>query len=470
MSGEPIRDRYDVVVIGAGPAGLSAARICAGAGLSTVLFDEQPSPGGQIYRSVAASPHRRDTILGADYWRGIALTEALPASGAQYVPNAAVWSLTRTGEVGVAAGGGVRLVEARRVILCSGALERPFPIPGWTLPGVMTAGAAQILLKSAALVPQGRVVLAGCGPLLWLLAWQYLSAGRRIDLMLDTTARDNRRRSLAHLPAFLLSPYLAKGLRLTREVRARVRVIAEITHMRAIGESRIESVAYRVGDGPDVQIPADALLLHQGIVPNVNLAMSAGIEHRWDDAQLCFVPTLGPNGETSVEGIAIAGDGGGIAGAEIAEQRGVLAGIAAVRALTGSAPQGEAHARRLIAHYTRGRTFLDLRYQAPRQFRIPTGDTIVCRCEEVNAEQIAQTVRLGCPGPNQMKAFLRCGMGPCQGRLCGLTVTESIAAGRGVNAQAVGYYRIRQPVKPITVAELASLPKSEKDVSAVVRI
>ena len=470
MSTEPIRDRYDVVIVGAGPAGLSAARVCASAGLSTVLFDEQRSPGGQIYRSIAASPHRRDAVLGADYWHGLTLIEGFQGSGAQYVPNAAVWSLTRECELGVAIDGGVRLVQARRVILCTGALERPFPVAGWTLPGVMTVGAAQILLKSSALIPEGRVALAGCGPLLWLLAWQYLNAGRRIELILDTTARDNRRRSAAHLPGFLLSPYVAKGLRLVREVRAQVRVISEITQLRAIGSTKVESVAYQRHGGAEERIALDTLLLHQGVVPNVNLAMSVGIEHHWDDNQLCFTPKLGRNGETSIEGIAIAGDGGGIAGAEIAEQRGVLSGIEAVRALKGNAPRGEAEARRLIAHYSRGRAFLDVRFQAPRPLRIPAGDTIVCRCEEVTAERIMETVRLGCPGPNQMKAFLRCGMGPCQGRLCGLTVTELIAAGRGVSPQAVGYYRIRPPVKPITVGELASLPKSETDLKAVVRI
>ena len=470
MSSAPIRTEYDIAIVGAGPAGMSAARICAHAGLSTVLFDEQPSPGGQIFRSIETSPHRRDSILGADYWRGTTLVEQLRASGAQYVPNASVWSLSRELELGVATGGDVQLVRARRVILCTGSLERPFPIPGWTLPGVMTAGAAQILLKSSALIPQGRVALAGCGPLLWLLAWQYLHAGRRIDVILDTSASANRTRALKHLPAFLSSPYFVKGLRVVREVRAQVRVVSGITALHALGAKRIEAIRYHVGSGPGEHEPIDALLLHQGIVPNVNLAMSVGIEHRWNDDQLCFVPVLGANGETAIEGIAIAGDGGGIGGAEIAEQRGVLAAIAAVRDLQGHAPAGAALARRVIARYTRGRTFLDLRFQAPRPFRIPVGDTIVCRCEEVGAEQIMEAVRLGCPGPNQMKAFLRCGMGPCQGRLCGLTVTEMIAAGRDRAPQAIGYYRVRPPVKPITVAELASLPKSTDDMKAVVRI
>jgi NAD(P)H-nitrite reductase large subunit len=117
----------------------------------------------------------------------------------------------------------------------------------------------------------------------------------------------------------------------------------------------------------------------------------------------------------------------------------------------------------------RGRAFLDAYYQPMSQFRRPIGNTIVCRCEEVTAGQIIDTVALGCNGPNQMKAFLRCGMGACQGRLCGLTVTELIAHARGVAPQATGYYRIRPPVKPITLAELAQLPKNESALRSVSR-
>ena len=163
-----LRDTYDVAVVGAGPAGLAAAANCARAGLMTVLFDEQASPGGQIYRAISATPVKRDTIFGADYWSGARLVRDFLASGAQYVPTATVWSLTREREIGVSVAGSARIVRAEQVILATGALERPFPVPGWTLPGVMTVGAAQILLKSSGLVPHGRTVLAGCGPLLWL--------------------------------------------------------------------------------------------------------------------------------------------------------------------------------------------------------------------------------------------------------------------------------------------------------------
>jgi len=465
-----LRDAYDVAVVGAGPAGLAAATVCARAGLVTVLFDEQASPGGQIYRAITTSAVKRGTVLGADYWAGAGLTEKFLASGAQYVPGATVWNLTRERELGVSVAGAARMLNAERVILATGALERPFPIPGWTLPGVMTAGAGQILLKSSGLVPDGRTVIAGCGPLLWLIAWQYLNAGARIDAILET-AGAARAAAWRHAPAFAASPYFLKGLRLMLAVRRRVRVVSNVVELRAEGRDRVEAIAWRTARGPEGRLPVDNLFLHQGVVPNANLAMAAGVDHRWDSVQLCFSPVLDGDGGTAVPGISIAGDGAGIAGAEAAAARGMLAGIAAVRALRPGAPvlADAAATRAWLARFMRGRAFLDAYYRPSEQFRRPARDTLVCRCEEVTAGQILDTVALGCTGPNQMKAFLRCGMGPCQGRLCGLTVTELIAQARGVAPQEVGYYRLRPPVKPITLGELASLPKNEAALRSVAR-
>jgi NADPH-dependent 2,4-dienoyl-CoA reductase/sulfur reductase-like enzyme len=199
--------------------------------------------------------------------------------------------------------------------------------------------------------------------------------------------------------------------------------------------------------------------------------MSVGVEHRWNDLQLCWTPRVDRNGGTSVAGVLIAGDGAGIAGGQAAAWRGVLSALAVVQAMQpGKKLPAERLARTAVAQFTRGRKFLDRMYRPAKTFRHPAGDVIVCRCEEVSAREIRETVALGCNGPNQMKAFLRCGMGPCQGRMCGLTVTELIAEARGVTPQEVGYYRIRPPVKPVTVAELAALPKDDAAIRAVVRI
>ena len=158
-----------------------------------------------------------------------------------------------------------------------------------------------------------------------------------------------------------------------------------------------------------------------------------------------------------------------VAGAEAAVERGHIAGLAAVCALQPGRVDRERDipSRRALARYEGARAFLDWLYRPAAPFRMPSGDTIVCRCEEVTAQQIVDAVRIGCTGPNQMKAFLRCGMGPCQGRMCGLTVTELIASARGVTPAEVGYYRIRPPVKPLALAELAGLPKPDAAMDAV---
>ena len=468
-----LKASYELAVVGAGPAGLAAATLAAELGIDTLLIDEQDGPGGQIYRAIARSPLGEPAILGADYWQGATLLAPFRASGAAYLPGAAVWSVSRALEIGVSAGGTARLIQAKHVILATGALERPFPIPGWTLPGVMTAGAAQILLKSSGLVAEGEIVLAGSGPLLWLVAAQYLRAGARIAALLDTTPRANRSAALRHFPAFLVSSYFAKGIALMRAVKRRVRVVRNVTALAGEGQSRLETVVYREEDGRERHLPANLLLLHQGVTPNLNLANATGCAQAWDERQLCFKPVVDGWGASSIDGVSIAGDGAGIAGAAAAEARGRLAALAAAaklgRIASAERDRRAAAHRAALARAERGRAFLDTLYRPAKAFRVPQGDVVVCRCEEVSAREIVAAVALGCSGPNQMKSFLRCGMGPCQGRLCGLTVSELIADARGLSPAAVGYYRLRPPVKPITLAELAGLPKSSEAVKAVER-
>lgn len=464
MKASDLASSYDLVVIGGGPAGLAAASLAARAGISAVLFDENPGVGGQIYRGITSTPVTDRSILGEDYWAGEALADEAKASGAVIANGATVWSLDPERIVGVSIAGSARMIEARRVIIATGSQERPFPIPGWTLPGVMTAGAAQTVLKAQGLLPDGRTVLAGTGPLLWLLAAQLLRAGGRLEAILDTTPRRNLLSAAPHLPDFMLSPYFAKGLALLREVKAKVPV-RRVSRLEAVGDGKLREVVSDRG-----RMPADLLLLHQGIVPNVNLALAAGAAHEWNERQLCFQPVLDQDFGCSVPGIAVAGDSAGIAGGTAAAERGRLAAIAAVRAIRPDAAIPDPQSvRQRLQREEMGRAFLDWLNRPADSFRQPVGDTLACRCEEVTAKQVRDTADMGCEGPNQMKAFLRCGMGPCQGRLCGLTVTELIASQRRTAPAAVGYFRLRPPVKPITLAELASLPISEAERRAVER-
>jgi NADPH-dependent 2,4-dienoyl-CoA reductase/sulfur reductase-like enzyme len=458
----------DVAVIGAGPAGLTAATTAAGLGLATVLIDEQPAPGGQIYRAIeqCAVPDRR--VLGDDYWHGATLVDAFRASGARYMPGTAVWNISPERELALSRDGKAELLPAGAVIAATGALERPFPIPGWTLPGVMSGGAAQILLKASGLVPDKRTVLAGTGPLLYLLAQQLRAAGATLAAVLDIAPPANRNAALRYLPGFLVSPYLLKGLALLRAADAR----RGVEELRASGDAQLRQVAWRDVAGAHT-LDADLLLLHQGVVPNVNLSVAIGCAHDWDAEQLCWRPRLDGWGASTVDGVYIAGDGAGIGGAEAAAARGRLAAFDAARRLgridAARRDAAAAPVRRALDRALRGRNFLDLLFRPPDWSRLPSGDTVVCRCEEVSASQVLDAVAIGCTGPNQAKAFLRCGMGPCQGRQCALTVQALIARARDLPEDAVGHLRLRPPVKPVTLAEIASLPKSEAAVKAVVR-
>jgi NADPH-dependent 2,4-dienoyl-CoA reductase/sulfur reductase-like enzyme len=472
----------DVLVVGAGPAGLAAATEAARLGLATLLVDEQPAPGGQIYRAITTTPLRDRRILGDDYWHGAGLIEPFTQSGAAYEPGATVWAVSRQTapagvdgfEVAYSVAGEARLVHARHILLATGAQERPFPIPGWTLPGVVTAGAAQILLKQAGMAPDSRAVLAGSGPLLYLIAWQYLNAGVKLQALLDTTPPGRSAAALPHVVDFLRSPYFMKGLKLLRAVKAGIPVVRHVGALEALGENgRLSAVRYQAGSAPVQTMAADHLLLHQGVVPNINLSNAVGVAHRWNEALACWEPAVDGWGVTDVPGIGIAGDGAGIAGARAAEQRGRLAALQAAVALgridIAQRDRAAREPRAALSRATRGRAFFDALYRPADVFRRPTGDTIVCRCEEVTAAQVRDTVKLGVQGPNQMKSFLRCGMGPCQGRFCGLTVTEVLAHERGVGPAEIGYYRLRFPTKPLTLGELASLPQTDESRQAVVR-
>ncbi|WP_244808708.1 FAD-dependent oxidoreductase [Caballeronia zhejiangensis] len=466
MGADIVSEAVDVVVVGGGPAGMSAATRAARAGLHTVLIDEQGAVGGQIYRNIVqASAHRKE-ILGVDYMAGATIVDAFAASGARHVAGASVWQVTRERAVNYLQDGKVRTFDARAVILASGALERPFPIPGWTLPGVLTAGAAQILLKAAGEVPTAPPVLAGCGPLLYLLGWQYVRAGVPIRALVDTTRQEDRWRATRHvLSALRAWPFLKKGLQLIRTLRE-----AGVPFFEAADDLRVESQTGADGvrraaalsfstHGRPQRIKADVILLHQGVVPNTQFTHALRASHRWDDAQLCFTPIVNAWGELDVKGIFVAGDGAGIGGAQAAAEQGTLAGLgvaAQLGAIDEATRDTEAAShRRALASVMRIRPFLDSLYRPRDTNRIPANDTVICRCEEVTAGELRKFVDLGCTGPNQAKSFGRCGMGPCQGRMCGLTVTEVIADARRVSPAAVGYFRIRPPIKPLTLGELA---------------
>lgn len=454
---------FDLAIVGAGPAGMAAAALAGELGLSTVVLDEQPTPGGQIYRNIE---HAGGTVLpGSNYQKGAALAAAFRATSLDYRPGTGVWHieidpaepcrlwLLRDSRVGQ--------VQARRILLATGATERPVPMPGWTLPGVMTVGALQILVKAAGLLPDRPVVLAGNGPLLYLTAVQLAAAEVRVAAVLDTGARKDGRAALRHLPGFLASGTWRAGLSLLRDFKALgLHVVRHVTEVAIEGEDCARGVRYRTEDGQSRTIPAAIVALHEGVIPATSLARAIGCNHAWDEEQATFRPQIDDWGQSTVEAVQIVGDGARIAGADAAPVAGRIAVLEAARVLGRlTAVERDRRAtplRRTLGRILRGRPFIDRLY-APHVARGTLADpVIVCRCEEVTAGAVRAAVASGASGPNQIKAFLRCGMGPCQGRFCAPTVTRLIADALDVPESEVGTFRLRPPVKPIPLIAFAA--------------
>jgi len=458
--------RYDLVVIGAGPAGLAAATSAARLGLDTLLLDEQPTPGGQIYRDIEAIGRLRSNdlgILGDEYRRGLELVAAFRASGARYAPGSTVWYIGADGTIGVLAREGARLLAARRIIVAAGAMERPVAIPGWTLPGVMGAGAAQTLLKASGQVPAVPTVIAGSGPLTWLIVCQLARAGVPVAGLLVTTPTERIRKALAEIPrALRAGRELLKGIAWIREVNTRgIRIVTGVTTLAVEGKERAEAITFNAS-GEHSRIPARLILLHEGVIPHIQLTLAAGCRHVWDDAQLCWKPETDNWGATSVDCIAVAGDGAGILGAAASESLGRLAALDAARRanrITGQQCDRDAEQdRKALARHASVRPLLDRVFRPTPELLVPDDDvTIVCRCEEVTVGALRAAVADGATDPNSAKLLTRCGMGPCQGRMCGSTVAALIARERGLPIQTIGTGRVRFPVRPLPLSALAAL-------------
>ncbi|MEM7292575.1 MAG: NAD(P)/FAD-dependent oxidoreductase, partial [Pseudomonadota bacterium] len=323
-----MKSHYPLVVIGAGPAGMACAISAAQHGVEVAVLDAQASPGGQIYRDVAKASNKKQRLLGGDYAAGAKLVKKFERSNAHYFTNASVWYLDNERNIGVTQDGKSHRLTADAVVIATGARERPMPIPGWELPGVMTAGAGQVLLKSAGVIPNSPIVLAGSGPLLLLVAQQYLRAGVTINAILDTTPKANWPKAKSLLPhALLATEYFLKGAQMWAAIKvARVPIYKEVTNIQASGDSSLKQVSFD-SSGNSNSIDTNLVLLHQGVIPTVHMAQAAGCKTQWDDGQQCWQVETDSWGQTSRDGIFSVGDGASSGGAKVAQISGELTGL-----------------------------------------------------------------------------------------------------------------------------------------------
>lgn len=460
----------DVAVIGAGPAGLSAALAAAQAGARVTVVDEYPAPGGQFYKQLAAGFKVKDrTQLPYDYTKGDALLARVRAAPIEILNDALVWASFEPGVLEIKHRGAVGRLRYRAAIAATGAYERPAAFPGWDLPGVMTPGGAQTLVKTQRVLPGQRIVLAGSGPFLMPVANTLIEAGAKIVAIYEATTPREWARHAPRLWGHWAR--VSEALRYWCAIRgAHVPVRFGYIVVRAEGGDALERVVLMRCDrdgnlipGTEVTEAADTLCASYGFIPSVQLTRMLGCEHIYDPARGGWVPVHDDAMQTSVPGVYVAGEVAGIGGAHPAIAEGRLAGLNATRGVGRQVSDSAVSvaARERARHRAFAKLVGDIFAAKPRVLDRITDDTLVCRCEEVTAREIRAAAIAWGANVNFVKGVTRCGMGYCQGRVCGSLLEGLMAHALAVPPDSVDFLHVRAPLKPVTVRDLAAL--AERD-------
>lgn len=451
------KDGARVVIVGAGPAGIRCAETLVAAGIRPILLDENRRDGGQIYRRQPEGFSRDYATLygsGADKARALHQSVDRLRERIDYRPDTLVWNLT-PGQLCCVSQGKHTSVAYDALILCTGATDRLMPIEGWQLAGTYSLGGAQIALKAQAVSIGRRVVFLGSGPLLYLVANQYLKAGARVAAVLDTSPL---RKRIAALPKLLARPgLLFTGMKLLAQLYlARIPLHLGVEPLQVLGDATggVSAVRVRTSHGDSLEFDCDAVAMGYHLRPETQLADLAGCRMRFQDASQQWVLDTDGEGRTSVSAVYAAGDGARIRGADAAEHAGRLVALALLQDLQ-QPVHGEALAlqRRVLAvmeEFSRG-LYQAFPWPAAQAKALPDA-AIVCRCEMISAGELRSVVHeKGACEVNRAKAFSRVGMGRCQGRYCSQAGAEVIAAAAGVAVELVGRQRGQAPVKPLSI-------------------
>jgi D-hydroxyproline dehydrogenase subunit alpha len=473
-----------IVIVGAGPAGLAAAAVMRDRGLDLVVIDEQARMGGQILRQPPSTFSVDRWLSNRLYDRAKRVLHSMEArEGIDWRFNSTVLGIMRPSpyndvdaagaghEVWLQGPSGCDVIKARAVLIASGCYERPLGFPGWTLPGVMGAGAIQAFVKSQQLVPGNRFVLAGSHPLQLVVADQLLAAGAKVEAVIFTQ-RPAQAAKLFQQPSVMLlhaRPLLETAKILWRLKRAGVPVLFGRTVVRAEGADRIEraSISKLRPDGQlergDTQtLECDCLGVCHGFLASSELARQAGSSVTWCDEQGGWIVDHDDWFQTNVVRLFVAGEVTGVAGADSALEKGHLAGVGMLRAMGRIDDIAAQHlaraARRRLAGLDRFARQLGLSARPPRGLadRTMTADTVLCRCESISCGEFQRQLEENphIVSADAAKLLTRVGMGMCQGRLCGDRASHLVASLRGMPVTEVGPFHAQAPVKPVPLDAL----------------
>ena len=460
--------KTDIAIVGAGPAGLSAALRAADAGASVTIVDEYIKPGGQYFRQPQAQFTRvNEAILGKSFKAGKALIERVASHDrVRIMTGTLVWGGFDGGILELERDNRCERVASERTIVATGAYERPIPFPGWTLPGVTTAGAAQTLLKAQFVLVGRRILMSGSGPFQLPVATQLLKAGAQIVEILEAVGAGEFFRPFPqpwrHIDKVVEAANYFATLRAHR---------VPLRYRQAVVEARGDGVVEEAVIAPlDAEgrpqlhetrtVAVDAILVNSGFLPSLQIPRLLGCETRWDADGACWVVACDADQRSSMPLVFVAGEATGVAGHRVALAEGEVAGLNAAADLGYLTPDElRARLRQPLRDRARHQSFADhiKRGFAPRAglYDAITGDTIVCRCEEATAADIAKVASEWNGSLRAIKQCTRAGMGQCQGRICEATVVRLAARASGRSLEEVGRDTSRPHVKPVSLSALS---------------
>jgi thioredoxin reductase/bacterioferritin-associated ferredoxin len=455
----------ELVIIGAGPAGLTAAVEAADAGAEVLLVDENERLGGQFHRQ---SPFRliAHDALSTHAAEARELFETVESHrNISVLTGTTVWGVFDERILAVSDESGSNELAAKTLIIAAGSRDRAVPFPGWTLPGVFPAGGASTLLKRDGILPGRRVLLAGTGPLQLSLADDLVRAEATVVALLEATPA---RAWLRQVPKLMGERQLLReGIEsVARLLKSRVRILTAHTLVRVEGEEQVARAVVNAIDaqwqpipGKETSFDIDAVITGFGFVPSIELTRLAGCRHRYDHNLGGWIPSHSEEMQTTIAGVFVAGETAGVAGAQVAKEQGKIAGITAAKYLgylgDGEAEKRSEPVRRRLRKLYKFRAGLDA-LRPPREglLQLMTPDTVVCRCEEIRAKEVYEAIEDGATTLRGVKVRTRAGMGHCQGRMCATTIAEMVAHRQNVSIEEVGAPSIRPPARPLPLAQL----------------
>ena len=457
--------KVDLVVLGAGPAGVAAANVASKEGAEVVIIDENSSAGGQIYRAPPNEFQPQNSFKSDEFREGEKQRNILKNSNVKALFKHRVWSVSSDLVVSTVGPNGLSSWHARSLIIANGALERIIPFPGWTIPGVIGLAASTILLKSQYVLPGQSTVVAGCGPLLIAVANGIIKSGGKVSAIIDLNSKSDW---IKAFPRLLSRPdQLFKGISWFANImKAGIKLYGghavtntkQVDNVLRISIAPINSAGSILDSKNQKIVEGDCLAIGHGLFPSTEITRLLKAKHIYDPLKGGWVPLIDDDFRSSIPGVYIAGDATGISGAFSAVQKGRIAGMAAVRDLNVMSSQkykAKIKSELIILKKNEnfGKAAVRLMKFRPELIQTITSETIVCRCEDVFRSEIDEAIESGARDLNQLKAWTRCGMGPCQGRTCSEAI-EAILASKVGSRELAGQWTGRTPLRPVPIEQI----------------